>query len=67
MKSVGALVGVGVAGLFVGALVMEVIHRVRPNLVKEVQASTKKAIADIGAAFKEGYYGLAVDKKTAAD
>ena len=38
------------------------------QLVKEVQASTKKAIADIGAAFKEGYYGLAGDdKKTAAD
>lgn len=63
MKGVGALVGVGVAGLFVGALVMEVIHRARPNFVKDVQASTKKAFSDMGSAFKEGYYGMKVDEK----
>jgi hypothetical protein len=35
MKSIGLLFGVGLAGVFVGALTMEIIHRVRPNLIKE--------------------------------
>ena len=48
MKGIGLLLGVGMAGVFVGALTMEIIHRVRPNLVKKLQASTAKAFSDIG-------------------
>ena len=61
MKSVGILLGIGVAGVFVGALTMEVLHRFHPNLVKDIQASTKKTFADMGAAFKEGYGDLPAD------
>jgi len=63
MKSVGVLVGIGVAGVFVGALAMEIIHRVRPNLVKEIQESTKKTFENMGTAFKEGYHGVPVEEK----
>ena len=57
MKSIGALIGVGLAGLFIGALAMEVIHRVRPNFVKEVGENTRKTLGVIKEAFKDGYYG----------
>ena len=63
MKSIGLLFGVGLAGVFVGALTMEIIHRVRPNLIKNLQASTKKSLAEIGQAFKEGYHGTGSDVK----
>jgi len=61
MKSVGILVAIGV-GVFVGAVAMEIIHRVRPNLVKELQESTRNTLADMGGAFKKGYRGEATEK-----
>ena len=63
MKSVGIIVGVGVAGIFVGAVAMEVINRFRPNFVKEIQENTKKAFSDMGSAFKEGYFGEPSEEK----
>ena len=63
MKGIGLLLGVGMAGVFVGALTMEIIHRVRPNLIKNLQASTQKAFADIGEAFREGYHGMGSEMK----
>ena len=67
MKSIGLLLGVGMAGVFVGALTMEIIHRVRPNLVKNLGDSTRKAFSDIGEAFREGYHGLGSDIKKLGD
>ncbi len=61
MKSIGILVGIGVAGVFVGALTMEVLHRFHPNLIKDIQSSTKKTFEDMGMAFKEGYAELPAD------
>ena len=61
MKSVGILVGIGVAGVFVGAVAMEIIHRFHPNLIKDIQESTKKTFSDMGTAFKEGYGSLPAD------
>jgi hypothetical protein len=63
MKSLGLLFGVGIAGVFVGALTVEIIHRVRPNLIRNLQSSTRKAFSDIGEAFKEGYHGMGSDIK----
>ena len=59
MKGIGALLGVGLAGLFVGALAMEIIHRLRPDLVKDIEASARRGIGAIGDAFKQGYHGEA--------
>lgn len=56
MKSVGILIAVG-AGVFVGAVAMEIIHRVRPNTTREIEESTKRTLSDIGTAFKKGYRG----------
>ena len=55
------LLGIGVAGVFVGAVTMEVLHRFHPHLVKDFQASTKKTFTDMGAAFKEGFGDLPAD------
>jgi len=57
MKSIGALFGVGIAGLFVGAVAVELIRRTNPNFFKEIGSSTGRAFRVIGSAFKEGYYG----------
>ena len=65
MKSLGIL-GVGLAGVFVGALAMEVVHRVRPNLVKEIGQGTRKTLRMFSNAFKEGYYGEQSSRKELA-
>lgn len=55
MKTIGAILGVGLAGVFVGAVIMEVVHRNRPELMKNFGNKTKKTFEKIGEAFKEGY------------
>jgi hypothetical protein len=67
MKSLGILIGVGMAGVFVGALTMEIVHRVNPNFVKSLRASTRKAFSDIGDAFREGYHGIGSEVKKLSD
>jgi len=57
MKSIGALLGVGIAGLFVGAVAVELIRRTNPNFFKEIGESTGRAFRVVGEAFKEGYHG----------
>ncbi len=60
-----SILGVGVAGVFVGAVIMEIIHQVRPNLMKELGAGTRETFRTIGEAFKEGYTGQPVAKAKA--
>ncbi len=67
MKSIGILVGIGVAGVFVGAFAMEVIHRTNPSLIKNFQESTKKTFADMGNAFKQGYADLPLNVEESAE
>ena len=57
-----ATLGVALAGVFVGAVTMEILHRKRPNLVKKTEEQAKKTVAHFGRtiesvkkAFKEGY------------
>jgi len=57
VKGIAAILGVGLAGVFVGALAMELIHRTRPNLVKDLEDSARKGLGAIGDAFKKGYHG----------
>lgn len=57
MKGIGALLGVGLAGMFIGALTMEIIHRFRPNLVKDLEDDAKRGLGTVGDAFKKGYRG----------
>jgi hypothetical protein len=63
MKSIGAILGVGLAGVFVGALITEVIHRVDPDMIKNLGTKTKKTLGMVGQAFKEGYYQDPAAKK----
>ncbi len=63
MKGIGALLGVGLAGIFIGALTMEIIHRVRPDLVKDLESKTKESFGAVGNAFKKGYRGEPIAEK----
>lgn len=65
MKGIGAILGVGLAGVFIGALAMEVIHRVRPNLVKDLENKTKDGLGALGDAFKKGYRGEPIADRAA--
>lgn len=65
MKEIGAIVGVAVAGILVGAVIAEVIRR-RPDILKNLGASTKKQLSMIGAAFKEGYRAEKTDTEAGA-
>ncbi len=43
------------AGIFVGALAVEVLNRKKPGLTKKIEKKAKKAVDAFGAAFKEGW------------
>jgi predicted naringenin-chalcone synthase len=60
----GALFGAGLAGVFVGAMATEMIHRVNPNLLKDFSENTKKTLRDMSSAFKEGYRTLPAKEKS---
>ena len=56
-----ATLGVALAGVFVGAVTMEILHRKRPDLVKKTEEQAKKTVARFSQtiksfkkAFKEG-------------
>ena len=63
LKEVGiATLGVALAGVFVGAVTIEVVHRKYPDLVKQTEGQAKKAVSGFSQtiesfrkAFKEGY------------
>lgn len=44
-----------VAGIFVGAVAMEILNRKKPGLTKKVEKKTKDAVGAFVTAFKEGY------------
>ncbi len=44
-------------GVFVGAFAVEMLNRKKPGLLKDIQARTKKTIAEVSEAFAEGYHG----------
>ena len=57
-----ATLGVALAGVFVGAAAIEILHRKRPDLVKKTEEQARKTVARFGQkiesfkkAFKEGY------------
>jgi hypothetical protein len=52
-----SILGVGAAGVFVGAVIMEIIHRTNPDLMKKLGERTRNAFRTIGDAFREGYSG----------
>jgi hypothetical protein len=52
-----SILGAGLAGVFIGAAVVEIIHRVRPGFFGELGAGARKTLQAIGEAFKEGYTG----------
>lgn len=52
MNSVGAILGVGLAGIFIGALTMEVIRRKNPKLISNLQPKGKGDINKIKQIFK---------------
>jgi hypothetical protein len=60
-----SILGIGVAGVFVGAAIVEIIHQVRPNLMKKLGAGTRETLRMIGEAFKEGYTGQPATKAKA--
>ena len=43
------------AGIFVGALAVEVLNRKKPGLIKEIGKKAKNAVGNLAAAFKEGF------------
>jgi hypothetical protein len=47
------LMGVA-AGIFVGALAVEILKRTKPEVTKEVEKKAKNAVAALVAAFTEG-------------
>jgi hypothetical protein len=51
------IVGAVVAGMFVGATIAEIIHRIRPNMLGEIESGTKKTFQMIREAFRDGYRG----------
>jgi len=63
LKEVGiATLGVALAGVFVGAVTIEVVHRKRPDLVKKTEEQARETVAGFSQtiesfrkAFKEGY------------
>lgn len=60
-----SILGAGLAGIFVGAAITEIIHRARPGFFKELGAGTKRTLQTIGEAFKEGYGGQPAAKAKA--
>ena len=57
-----ATLGVALAGVFVGAAAMEVLHRKYPNLIGKTEEQARKTVANLSQklgsvkrAFKEGY------------
>ena len=51
------IVGAVIAGVFVGALAMEILRRVKPELLERVEAAAKETKDSFVGAFKEGYQG----------
>ena len=43
--------------MFIGALTMEIIHRLHPNLVKDLEENAKRGLDTMGDAFNKGYRG----------
>jgi hypothetical protein len=52
--------------MFIGALAMEIVHRFRPNLVKDLEEDAKRGLGTIGDAFKKGYRGDPLHGETGA-
>jgi hypothetical protein len=49
-------VGLGVlVGVFLGAVVFEIISRKQPNIIKDVEAKAAKIVDSFVDSFKEGY------------
>ena len=49
-----ALAGL-IAGIFIGALTVEVLNRKNPDLTKGIEKKAKNAVDAVVDAFKEGY------------
>ena len=57
-----AALGVALAGVFVGAVTIEVLHRKCPDLIRKTEEKARETVASLGQtiesvkeAFKEGY------------
>lgn len=46
-----------VIGVFVGALVLQILKQKRPGLLEEVEARAEEAARSFAGAFKNGYTG----------
>lgn len=49
--------GVIVAGVFIGAVLTEVLRQAKPKILSDVEARASSFFSDFKAAFKDGYKG----------
>jgi hypothetical protein len=49
--------GVIVAGVFIGAVLTEVLRQAKPHILEAVEGKAGNFFADFKSAFKEGYKG----------
>jgi len=61
LKTLGAVVG----GVFVGAVVAEVIHKKYPNVMNKLYTKTREIASEAKEAFKNGYTGAARSQASA--
>jgi hypothetical protein len=64
---IASIVLVGLAGVFVGATIAEVLHKASPDLIKGIGRSTKRTVRMIGEAFKDGYQNESGEERAKAE
>lgn len=57
-------VGVLVAGIFVGAVAMEIVRKKRPDILDKFYTDTRRMTRGIKAAFKEAYKSVPEERET---
>jgi len=61
------LLGGVVVGVFVGAMVFEILHRRNPNLLRGIEEKARRTARAAADAFDEGYHGGERASAAAAD
>ncbi len=53
----GKILGTVVAGIFIGAVAVEILNRTKPDLTRKLEEKAKNTVNTFVTAFKEGWGG----------